>query len=272
MPKHDLRLFLECNMEEAELIEFAGGRIGVFSRAAPIEGRANEDGAGLVFAGENAAVLAVADGLGGSRGGASASRTALETLGATFASRAAGPGDLRATVLEAFDRANEAVRALGTGAATTLAVALIEDGSVRPFHVGDSEILVLGQRGKVKLHTVSHSPTGYAVEAGLLSEREALHHEDRHIISNCVGSADMHVALGPEIKLSQYDTVVLASDGLFDNLHLKEIVDYGRKGALVDVLGTLSKAVERRMNQSDAVNQPSKVDDLTYLLYRPSGR
>ncbi|MGI9590762.1 MAG: PP2C family protein-serine/threonine phosphatase, partial [Myxococcota bacterium] len=79
-------------------------------------------------------------------------------------------------------------------------------------------ILLIGQRGRVKLQTVDHSPVGFAVEAGLLDADAALHHEDRHIISNFVGGADLRIEMGSGLHLAERDTLCLASDGLADNL------------------------------------------------------
>ncbi len=49
-------------------------------------------------------------------------------------------------------------------------------------------ILFTGHKGKIKLQTISRSPVGYAVHTGLLDETEAMHHEDRHLASNIIGS------------------------------------------------------------------------------------
>ena len=78
----------------------------------------------------------------------------------------------------------------------------ISNGSVRPYHVGDSVILLVGQRGKIKLQTVSHSPVGYAVEAGVLDEVEAMHHQDRHVVSNFIGSPEMRIEVGAPLRLA----------------------------------------------------------------------
>ena len=137
----------------------------------------------------------------------------------------------------------------------------------RPYHVGDSEILVVGQRGRIKLQTVSHSPVGYAVEAGLLTQKEALHHDDRHLVSNLIGSPDMRIEVGSPMVLAPRDTVLLATDGLFDNLTVREIVKMIRAGPLLDAASALIRACESRM-QSPGAGTPSKPDDVTFILYR----
>ena len=69
--------------------------------------------------------------------------------------------------------------------------------------------------------------------------------------------------------LDPLDTLVLGSDGLFDNLHLPEIVELIRKGPLDRCAAALADACRARMNNPEA-DHPSKLDDLTFVLYRRS--
>ena len=59
-----------------------------------------------------------------------------------------------------------------------------------------------------------------------------MHHSQRHVVSNVIGSPDMRIEIGSAIEMDLRDTLVLASDGLSDNLHVTEIVEYVRKGPL----------------------------------------
>ncbi len=259
-------------MTTPEVHSLAGGQVAVFSARSPAKQTDNEDAAAVIPAGDGAVILAVADGVGGHRAGAEAAELAMQALLDSVTRSTAGTG-LRTAILDGLERANDAIRALGVGAATTMAAVELDDSTVRPYHVGDSTILVVGQRGRIKLLTVSHSPVGYAVEAGLLDRREAIHHEDRHIVSNIVGSPEMRIEVGRTLQLQKRDTVLLGSDGLFDNLHLAEIVDLIRKGPLVTAAGTLAESCRRRM-QDPQPEHPCHPDDLTFLIYRccPDGR
>jgi serine/threonine protein phosphatase PrpC len=174
---------------------------------------------------------------------------------------------LREAILNGIESANERISAMGIGAATTMAVVEIDGCTVRPYHVGDSMIMVIGQKGKIKLQTLSHSPVSYAVEAGLLDQTEAMNHEERHLVSNIIGSADMRIEVGPTLNLAMRDTLLLASDGLFDNLHPDEIVEGIRKGPLEKIVHDLSERCLKRMKGTDREG-PSKPDDLTLILFR----
>ena len=263
----------EAQMSEVAAFEFAGGTAAVFTTPSPLKITPNEDAAALWPTGPGAGILAIADGLGGHAGGEKASRLAVETiqrfLHESLSSTAdAPPEELRGAILNGIEAANHSVLELGCGAATTLALVEIQGRTIRPYHVGDSVILLMGQRGKLKLQTIPHSPIGYAVEAGLINEEDAIHHEERHVISNVIGSEQMRIEIGPPVEMAARDTLVLASDGLLDNLLPAEIVELVRSGPLERAVGDLVEEAQRRMT-SQVGAAPSKPDDLTVIAYRP---
>ena len=256
-------------MSEVETHGASVGELAVFSARCPGEERANEDAAVAIPVADDALVLAVADGAGGGRAGERAAGLAVRALSRALAEARREGFKLRTAILNGIERANEAVCALGVGAATTLAVAEIQGRSVRPYHVGDSLILLVGQRGKVKLETVSHSPVGFAVEAGVLDHGDAIHHEDRHLVSNVLGAPDMRIEVGSERPLAARDTLLLASDGLSDNLLVGEIAEHLRTGPLGSSLEGLTSTARRRMYAPND-DEPSKPDDLTVIGFRPA--
>lgn len=264
----------EAQMTEAAVFDIAGGTAAVFSNRSPLKSTTpNEDVAALWPVGPDGGVLAIADGLGGHAGGEKAARVAIETIGlfvheAVAASIEGEPLALRGPILSGIEAANQSVRELGCGAATTLALVEIQGRTIRTYHVGDSAILVLGQRGKLKLQTIPHSPIGYAVEAGLMDEVDAIHHEARHVISNVIGSEQMRIEMGPFVEMAARDTLVVASDGLLDNLLPLEVVELIRSGPLERAVGDVVEETQRRM-VSQLGAAPSKPDDLTIIAYRP---
>jgi len=264
------RLFSREDLEAVAEVRIAGGLAAIYTSRSPCKESANEDAALLGPCSLESGILVIADGLGGERAGGDAAALAVQALTEAVTQGLDDDAMLRTAILNGVETANLAVQAMGVGAATTLAVAEIRGETVRTYHVGDSMILVVGQRGKIKLQTTSHSPVGYAVEAGVLDEREAMHHEDRHIVSNVIGSPDMKIEIGPIIRLAPRDTVLLASDGLFDNLHVDEVVSRVRKGPLRKAVERLVTDARRRMTEAQS-GHPSKPDDLTIVAYRPSG-
>jgi serine/threonine protein phosphatase PrpC len=259
--------YCEAEMTQAQFHPLAGGTAAVFTTPAPDKTGGNEDAAILIPVGENACVLAVADGVGGMRAGAQASGIAVERLRTSVSAVTGNGQSLRDAILNGIEEANREILELGIGASTTLAVVEIQNHEARSYHVGDSMILVVGQRGRLKLQTIPHSPVGYALESGYLEEDEAMHHVDRHIVSNMLGSAEMRIEIGPVLKLAAYDTLLLASDGLADNLHVEEIVESIRKGRLPVIVRQIIARVRERMVNAQGP-EPSKADDLTFIVYR----
>ncbi|MDX1481939.1 MAG: PP2C family serine/threonine-protein phosphatase [Woeseiaceae bacterium] len=248
-------------------LDIAGGHLVYYTAPAPDKTTENEDSLAAIPYGPEAAVLAVADGAGGMPGGRRASETALTVLEQSLQRSSEETLLLRTAILNGIEAANQAVIDLGNGSATTLTIVAIEGRTVRTYQVGDSEALVFGQRGRLRAQTTAHSPTGFAVEAGFLDQREALHHEERHLLSNFIGSGNMHIDVGATVDLNPRDTVLLASDGLTDNLHLEEIVETTRKGPLDVALDVVTRRAIRRMTV-ESKTYPSKPDDLSVLLFR----
>lgn len=259
--------YIDRDMESVETEPATRGEFAVFAARCPGREGPNEDAAALIPVADDHYVLALADGFGGHPAGAEAAKIAVRTI-QRFVCEAGPTGEnLRSPIVDGFEKADEAVRGMGVGAATTLAVVDIEGNRVRSYHVGDSSILVVGQRGRIKMKSVPHSPVGYAVESGLLDEEEAMNHEERHIVSNMVGSSEMRIEIGPTLELALRDTVLLGSDGLWDNMLYDDIVDRIRKGPLADGLGQLVADCLDRMTDPTP-DLPSKPDDLTVVAYR----
>jgi serine/threonine protein phosphatase PrpC len=244
-----------------------GGAIAAYTARAPDKDSENEDTVAVIPWGPESVVLVVADGAGGLPAGKRASMTAVTSLVESLAVAMAETMLLRTAILDGIEAANEAVKRLANGSATTLTVVTIEGTLARSYQIGDSEALIVGQRGRIKFQTTAHSPTGFAVEAGFLDEREALHHEERHLVSNFLGTADMSVDVSTPVELCPRDTVLLASDGLTDNVHLEEIIRHVRKGPLESAASAVVDLARQRMATSDT-KQPSKPDDLSLIVYR----
>jgi serine/threonine protein phosphatase PrpC len=259
-------ILARLDMKSSEGSAWGPGEVAWVSMPSPDKQTPSEDAMALLEVDDERLVLAVADGLGGRAGGAEASEAALAALADAIALRG-DDATLQASIMAGFEKGNEAVLALGIGAGTTLVAVEIDGRTARTYHVGDSLALIVGQRGRKKLETIGHSPVAYAVEAGMLSQHEAMHHHQRHIVSNIIGSPDMRIEVGPLVTLAQRDTVLLASDGLFDNLHMREIVEIIRHGPLDQNCSRLADLARKRMMNTDT-DQPSKPDDLTIILFR----
>ncbi len=261
-------LVLGGSLQEDRFDGFVGGGdVVAFSCPSPERSTENEDCAAVIPYGPQAAVLVVADGAGGLPAGRLASHTAVTTLIKHLEVAGEETIMLRTAILDGIEAANAAVQNVANGAATTFTVITVEGLIARAYQIGDSEGLIVGQRGLLRLQTPVQSPTGFAVEAGFLNEREALHHQDRHLVSNFLGTSDMRIDIGAEVKLQPRDTIIVASDGLMDNVLVGEILERVRKGPISNAADAVIALARRRMNGT-AVEQPSKPDDLSVILFR----
>jgi serine/threonine protein phosphatase PrpC len=78
----------------------------------------------------------------------------------------------------------------------------------------------------------------------------------------------MRIDVGPPHELDPKDTLVLGSDGLFDNVTSDELAEAVRASDLKEAAERLAALVAQRMKEPED-GAPSKEDDLTFVLYRP---
>lgn len=249
---------------DGQLLASEALQVALYSAPSPLRPQSNEDAAAAFLVQNHGGVFVVVDGMGGMANGLQAAAAVISA----FAAEAAGLSvteTQRDLILNAIEKSNQDVLALNSGA--VVAVVEVNKNILRSYHVGDAEILVTGQRGKIKLRTVSHSPVGYGVEAGLLDQQEALHHDERHLLLNMIGCQHMRIEVGAPVPLARHDTVLLASDGVFDNMRVEEIVEIIRAGTLQQAMTHLAELCRQRMALPDQDN-PSKPDDMTFILLR----
>jgi len=164
-------------------------------------------------------LMIVADGMGGHRGGATASRLAATTIKAEYLSSSNNESvqDALRHALESansriFDEAqsNPDLRGMGT----TCSALVIRDGIAFVAHVGDSRIyLVRGD--EVRQLTQDHSLVASMVREGLLTSKEAEVHPRRNVLQRSMGVApEVEIDVSAPLELKSLDTFILCSDGL----------------------------------------------------------
>ena len=188
----------------------------------------NQDCAAVRSLGEERALLVVADGMGGHRGGATASRLAAEALTGILGDlEIEDPGQaLHDAFVEANDRiltqSQQSVDLRGMG--TTCSAMLILDGRAWVGHVGDSRVYRI-RGGEAEQLTADHSLVATMVREGLLSEHEAEVHPRRNVLQRSVGVvADVEIDVSEPFDLLEGDVFVLCSDGLHGLVRPEEIV------------------------------------------------
>jgi serine/threonine protein phosphatase PrpC len=163
-------------------------------------------------------LLVVADGMGGHRGGATASRLAGEVVKAQYLG--SETSDIATAIHDALYRANARIFAeaqanpdlRGMGTTTS---ALVIRGTQGWFgHVGDSRIyLVRGD--EIRQLTEDHSLVASMVREGLLTSKEAETHPRRNVLQRSMGVAEqVDIDVRGPLDVQEGDTYILCSDGL----------------------------------------------------------
>jgi len=163
-------------------------------------------------------LLIVADGMGGHRGGATASRLATETVKAHYLGSASS--DVAETLHEAVTLANASVWAQSQsnpdlrGMGTTTSALVIRGSQGWFAHVGDSRIYMI--RGEaIKQLTEDHSLVATMVREGLLTSQEAATHPRRNVLQRSIGvGEEVEVDVRGPMEVQENDTFILCSDGL----------------------------------------------------------
>ncbi len=258
-------VLLNADMGEPIQFRCGMGEVVWFAQRGPTKEK-NQDCLAAIDISDDCCVLAIADGVGGAPRGDEASCLAIQTLTERLAQ--AGPDEaLRTTILDAFETAHERIRDMSAGAASTLVVMEINGNELRSYHAGDSGFLITGRGGRQKFKTLFHSPVSYAEEAGMITEAEAMEHPERHIVTSLLGVSGLSVTIGEPIRLARFDTLIAASDGLFDNLSIDEITHAVRIGRPMDAMQRLRGETTQRMSGVEQ-DKPFKPDDLSLLMFR----
>jgi PPM family protein phosphatase len=220
----------------------------------------NED-AFCVLEKENRHLFAVADGLGGHRGGSIASEIAIDTIKNEF-EKWNGKGKER-FVVRSVERANQEIYDTSQShpelfnMQTTATIVALEKDSLAIGHVGDCRFYRV-RNGRITLLTKDHSQAAELLRLRFISPEEALQHHGRHQLTRSVGASPfLRVDLIKE-KTMYGDSYVLASDGLWSELELLDIRD-----ALLD--DNIEKSLEELVGKVLKAGAP---DNLTVVIFR----
>jgi serine/threonine protein phosphatase PrpC len=184
----------------------------------------NEDRVGS-WTTPDAALMAVADGLGGHLHGELAAELAIQVLGAAFAAEAKGRLDDPADFLaRAFAAAHAAIlaearrRDLPDNPRTVLVACVVQDGQAFWTHVGDCRFYLL-RTGRVVARTRDHTVVQRLVDEGRIREEAAATHPHRNRLLQCLGSLQTPRAEPTsQALLAKDDILLLCSDGFWGPL------------------------------------------------------
>lgn len=190
---------------------------------------ANEDYFGS-YQGLFGNLIIVCDGMGGNKGGAFASRLAVNTIKEQFekiSDKAFNPKDILQTALVQADldmkqksAENEELKEMGS----TAVVLLIKEGEAFTAHIGDSRIYMIRNKAIHQI-TKDHSLVQQMVDGGIITPEKAKEHPNKNVIVRSLGADGSSV---PEIaepfQIFKNDYFLLCSDGLTAYLSDEELL------------------------------------------------
>lgn len=161
-------------------------------------------------------LFAIADGMGGHKGGKEASRITLKTLSESLANKSPDKGVL----IQAIEAANRRIyetqlaQAALSGMGSTLSALWVDVNNVLIGHVGDSRVYLLRQ-GELTQVTQDHSLVAELMQNGYITKEEAAVHPYRNVITRAIGTSAM--ILPDTIKVPSFagDKWLICSDGLY---------------------------------------------------------
>jgi serine/threonine protein phosphatase PrpC len=212
----------------------------------------NEDRMGC-WRTEQAALLVLADGLGGHANGDLAAELAVRCLVEGFRG-AAQPrlADPDLFLFRSIGRAHSLLCAharehrLDETPRTTIVACVVQDGCAYWMHVGDSRLYLL-RDGAVAARTADQTLVRELVASGRLSELEAESHPQRNVLLQCLGGP-LPPRLEPaaSVRLRRGDVLLLCSDGFSGPLRAGEIALGVRPQGLQGALAALASRAEAR--------------------------
>ncbi len=174
-------------------------------------------------------LMVVADGMGGHRGGATASRIAGTTIKTDFMEQ--NTSDVPVLLRTALEDANARIFAEAQsnpdlrGMGTTCSALVIRGGFAWFGHVGDSRIYLV-RDGQIQPLTQDHSLVASMVREGLLTPEEAEVHPRRNVLQRSMGVAgEVEVDVSEPLQIQPGDRFILCSDGLHGLVKDHEIRD-----------------------------------------------
>jgi protein phosphatase len=165
-------------------------------------------------------VFAVADGMGGHKGGDIASATAVTEIEKYLRRVGTEHGKFSQDLLrDAVEFANGMIFNMAAGSrkykgmGTTICVCSRDDSNLYYAHVGDSRIYVL-RNSVLRQITKDHTWVNEMIWHGSLTEQEAAVHPRRHMLTRALGTErNVEIDFG-YLPMKKTETVLICSDGL----------------------------------------------------------
>ena len=209
--------------------------IGNFSDVGKVR-QTNEDYYGS-YNGSFGKLVIVCDGMGGHKGGAMASRLAVDTIKESFESlqNSSDPkNELRSALqkadlkLKETSASNEELKEMGS----TAVIFLLKNDQAFIAHIGDSRIYMI-RNNKIHQLTKDHSLVQKMIDGNIITAEAAREHPKKNVITRALGadgSSESEVA--EPFQVFKNDKFVLCTDGLTGCVDENEIMEVVSKNSV----------------------------------------
>ena len=200
-------------------------------------------------------LYAVADGMGGARGGAVASSLALDTVEQLLRGGKASLAEMiRSANRAVFERSISDRKVSGMG--TTLTATTVDEHGAHLGHVGDSRAYLL-RAGALRQLTDDHTLVNRMVKAGEITAAEAGTHPHRNVLTRSIGTEPEVVVDENDVPLIDGDRLLLCSDGLTGMVTEPQIQ------AILETTPDPQEAADRLIK---AANRAGGIDNITVVV------
>ena len=213
----------------------------------------NQDSSAYTVISSDTAWAVICDGMGGARGGKTASSTAVKFI-SEFISREYQDDmegeELADMLVAAVDGANMTLYRMAiedselAGMGTTCDLVFVRGEVAHVVHVGDSRTYTI-RGGKIKQLTEDHSVVQEMVRRGELTYDEAQHHPNKNFITRALGIKTTVRLDYIEANFIYGDVLLICSDGLSNHITTGDMVKIcheNRGDSLINKLIDCAKA------------------------------
>lgn len=209
----------------------------------------------------------VADGMGGHKSGEVASSIAINIIKehiTHYLTEEFQEQSVKGVIFEAFNRANKEIYNRSKedfdceGMGTTVTMALIIDKRVYIGHIGDSRAYLLREEVLQQI-TEDHSLVAELVRNGSITEREAMRHPQKNIITRSLGTDENLKVDIFSMDLNKGDILILCTDGLTNFVDKEEL----KKAVLEE-----DDCFESCSTLVSLANQRGGYDNITVLIVK----
>jgi len=152
-------------------------------------------------------------------------------------------------------------------AAAYIAAEIIRENNkifIEEHHMGDAAMIILDRDGNVVHQAEQDSIVSKLLELKAITEKEAARHSGRNLVSKSVSAKEHALNTPTKYEVKPGYRVILASDGITDNLMPNEIAEIIRGKTTGKAMGLLSEITTERMKNQDPLSNEKPTDDQNY--------